>query len=137
MKSMGEVRGIGKTIEEALFKGLVSAGFKMCHPTKKKPVGVYFTVNDQDKEEALSIAKKFSDLGCNLYATAGTAKVISALGIDVTVVDRLKATKQVSKLMDEEKIEYIIYTGKTDVDSIADYIELHHHTIIISVTLHT
>ncbi len=137
MKSTGEVLGIGKTIEEALFKGLVSAGFKMCHPTKKKPVGVYFTVNDQDKEEALSIAKKFSDLGCNLYATAGTAKVISALGIDVTVVDRLKATKQVSKLMDEEKIDYIIYTGKTDVDSIADYIELHHHAILLGVTLLT
>ncbi len=137
MKSTGEVLGIGKTIEEALFKGLVSAGFKMCHPTKEKPVGVYFTVNDQDKFEIVSIAKKFSDLGCNLYATAGTAKVISALGIDVTVVDRLKATKQVSKLMDEGKIDYIIYTGKTDVDSIGDYIELHHHAILLGITVLT
>lgn len=137
MKSTGEVLGIGKTIEEALFKGLVSAGFKMCHPTKEKPVGVYFTVNDQDKFEIVSIAKKFADLGCNLYATAGTAKVISELGIDVTVVDRLKATKQVSGLMDEGKIDYIIYTGKTDVDSIADYIELHHHAILLGITVLT
>lgn len=137
MKSTGEVLGIGKTIEEALFKGLVSAGFKMCHPTKEKPVGVYFTVNDQDKFEIVSIAKKFADLGCNIYATAGTAKVISALGIDVTVVDRLKATKQVSKLMDEGKIDYIIYTGKTDVDSISDYIELHHHAILLGITVLT
>ncbi len=137
MKSTGEVLGIGKTIEEALFKGLVSAGFKMCHPTHDKPVGVYFTINDQDKFEIVSIAKKFSDLGCNIYATAGTAKVISDLGIDVTVVDRLKATKQVSKLMDEGKIDYIIYTGKTDVDSIADYIELHHHAILLGITVLT
>lgn len=137
MKSTGEVLGIGKTIEEALFKGLVSAGFKMCHPTKEKPVGVYFTVNDQDKFEIVSIAKKFADLGCNLYATAGTAKVISELGIDVTVVDRLKATKQVSGLMDEGKIDYIIYTGKTDVDSINDYIELHHHAILLGITVLT
>ncbi|MDE6059246.1 MAG: carbamoyl-phosphate synthase large subunit [Clostridia bacterium] len=137
MKSTGEVLGIGKTIEEALFKGLVSAGFKMCHPTKEKPVGVYFTVNDQDKFEIVSIAKKFADLGCNLYATAGTAEVISDLGIDVTIVDRLKATKQVSKLMDEGKIDYIIYTGKTDVDSIADYIELHHHAILLGITVLT
>ena len=137
MKSTGEVLGIGKTIEEALFKGLVSAGFKMCHPTHEKPVGVYFTVNDQDKFEIVSIAKKFSDLGCNLYATEGTAKVISALGIDVTVVDRLKATKQVSHLMDEGKIDYIIYTGKTDVDSIRDYIELHHHAILLGITVLT
>ena len=137
MKSTGEVLGIGKTIEEALFKGLVSAGFKMCHPTKDKPVGVYFTVNDQDKFEVVSIAKKFSDLGCRLYATAGTAKVISDLGVEVTVVERLKATKQVSKLMDEGKIDYIVYTGKTDVDSIADYIELHHHAILLGVTVLT
>ncbi len=137
MKSTGEVLGIGKTIEEALFKGLVSAGFKMCHPTKEKPVGVYFTVNDQDKFEIVSIAKKFADLGCNIYATAGTAKVISALGIDVTVVERLKATKQVCSLMDEGKIDYIIYTGKTDVDSIADYINLHHHAILLGITVLT
>ena len=137
MKSTGEVLGIGKTIEEALFKGLVSAGFKMCHPTAEKPVGVYFTVNDQDKFEIVSIAKKFADLGCNLYATAGTAKVISDLGIDVTIVDRLKATKQVSKLMDDGKIDYIIYTGKTDVDSINDYIELHHHAILLGITVLT
>ena len=137
MKSTGEVLGIGKTIEEALFKGLVSAGFKMCHPTKEKPVGVYFTVNDQDKFEIVSIAKKFADLGCNLYATAGTAKVISDLGIDVTVVERLKSAKQVSELMDEGKIDYIIYTGKTDVDSISDYIELHHHAILLGITVLT
>ena len=137
MKSTGEVLGIGKTIEETLFKGLVSAGFKMCHPTPHRPVGVYFTVNDQDKFEIVSIAKKFADLGCSLYATAGTAKVISALGIDVTVVDRLKATKQVSKLMDDGKIDYIIYTGKTDMDSISDYIELHHHAILLGITVLT
>ena len=100
-------------------------------------MGVYFTVNDQDKFEIVSIAKKFADLGCTLYATAGTAKVISDLGIDVTVVDRLKATKQVSKLMDEGKIDYVIYTGKTDVDSIADYIELHHHAILLGITVLT
>ncbi|MDE5547407.1 MAG: diaminopimelate epimerase, partial [Clostridia bacterium] len=120
-----------------LFKGLVSAGFKMCHPTPEKPVGVFFTVNDQDKYEVVSIAKKFADLGCNLYATAGTAKVISDLGIDVTVVDRLKATKQLCRLMDEGKIDYIVYTGKTDVDAIADYIELHHHAILLGITVLT
>ncbi len=137
MKSTGEVLGIGKNIEEALFKGLVSAGFKMCHPTREKPVGVYFSVNDQDKFEIVSVAKKFADLGCNLYATAGTAKVISDLGIDVTRVEHFHATTQVSRLMDEGKIDYIIYTGKTDTKSIADYIALHHHAILLGVAVLT
>jgi len=137
MKSTGEVLGIGKTIEEAMFKGLVSAGFKMCHPSDKRPVGVYMTVNDQDKLELLSIAKKFGDLGCNMYATKGTAKVINDLGIDCQVVDRLSATDTVIKLMDEGKIDYIVYTGKTDMESINDFIRLHHHAILLGITVLT
>ncbi len=137
MKSTGEVLGIGKTIEEAMFKGLVSAGFKMCHPSERKPVGVYMTVNDQDKLEVLSIAKKFGDLGCTMYATKGTAKVIEDLGFDCTVVDRLSATDSVIKLMDEGKIDYVLYTGKTDMESINDFIRLHHHAILLGITVLT
>ena len=137
MKSTGEVLGIGKTIEEAMFKGLVSAGFKMCHPSERRPVGVYMTVNDQDKFELLSIAKKFADLGCNMYATKGTAKVIKDLGIDCIEVDRLSATDTVINLMDEGKIDYVIYTGKTDMESINDFIKLHHHAILLGITVLT
>ena len=137
MKSTGEVLGIGKTLEEAMFKGLVSAGFKMCHPSEKRPVGVYMTVNDQDKLDLLTIAKKFGDLGCNMYATKGTAKVINDLGIDCQVVDRLSATDTVIKLMDEGKIDYIVYTGKTDMESINDFIRLHHHAILLGITVLT
>lgn len=137
MKSTGEVLGIGKTIEEAMFKGLVSAGFKMCHPSEQRPVGVYMTVNDQDKFDIVSIAKKFGDLGCAMYATKGTAKVISELGLDVTVVDRLSATDSVIKLMDEGKIDYVVYTGKTDLESINDFIRLHHHAILLGITVLT
>ncbi len=137
MKSTGEVLGIGKTIEEAMFKGLVSAGFKMCHPSERRPVGVYMTVNDQDKLDVLSIAKKFGDLGCTMYATKGTAKVINDVGFDCTVVERLSATDTVIKLMDEGKIDYIVYTGKTDMESINDFIRLHHHAILLGITVLT
>lgn len=134
MKSTGEVLGIGKNIEEALFKGLVSAGFKLCHPTKQNPVGVYFTVNDQDKFEILGLAKKFSDLGS--ISTPPRARRIPSrtLGIEVTTVDRLSSGDEVLKLMDEGKVDYIVYTGKTDMDSIDDYIRLHHHAILLGIT---
>ena len=137
MKSTGEVLGIGKTIEEAMFKGLVSAGFKMCHASERRPVGVYMTVNDQDKLDLLTIAKKFGDLGCTMYATKGTAKVINDLGFDCSVVDRLSATDSVIKLMDEGKIDYVVYTGKTDMESINDFIRLHHHAILLGITVLT
>ncbi|MDE6104630.1 MAG: carbamoyl-phosphate synthase large subunit, partial [Clostridia bacterium] len=137
MKSTGEVLGIGKTIEEALFKGLVSAGFNMKHPTKHNPSGIYFTINDQDKFEIVNIVKKFADLGLTLYATKGTCNVIKSLGLECSEVARLSSNEEIFKLMDEGKIDYIVYTGKTDVESISNYISLHHHAILLGITVLT
>ena len=137
MKSTGEVLGIGKTIEEALFKGLVSAGFNMKHPTKQHPSGIYFTINDQDKYEIVNIVKKFADLGLTFYATKGTANVIRSLGIECTEVARLSTNDDIFKLMDEGKIDYVVYTGKTDMESITNYISLHHHAILLGITVLT
>lgn len=137
MKSTGEVLGIGKTIEEALFKGLVSAGFNMKHPTKQKPAGIYFTINDQDKFEIVNIVKKFADLGLNLYATKGTADVIRSIGLECTDVARLSSNEEIFKLMDEGKVDYVVYTGKTDIESISNYISLHHHAILKGITVLT
>ncbi|MCM1437961.1 MAG: carbamoyl-phosphate synthase large subunit [Roseburia sp.] len=137
MKSTGEVLGIGKTIEEALFKGLVSAGFNMKHPTKQRPSGIYFTINDQDKLEIINIVKKFADLGLTLYATKGTADVIRSLGLDCTDVARLSTNDEIFKLMDDGKIDYIVYTGKTDIESITNYMSLHHHAILLGITVLT
>lgn len=137
MKSTGEVLGIGKTVEEALFKGLVSAGFNMKHPTKQTPSGIYFTINDQDKPEIINIVKKFADLGLTLYATKGTCKVIKSLGLDCFEVARLSSNDEIFKLMDEGKIDYVVYTGKTDVESITNYMSLHHHAILLGITVLT
>lgn len=137
MKSTGEVLGIGKTIEEALFKGLVSASFNMKHPTKQHPSGIYFTINDQDKPEIINIVKKFADLGLTLYATKGTADVIRSLGLECTDVARISTNDEIFKLMDDGKIDYIVYTGKTDVESITNYISLHHHAILLGITVLT
>ena len=137
MKSTGEVLGIGRTIEEALFKGLVSAGFNMKHPTKQQPSGIYFTINDQDKFEIVNIVKKFADLGLTFYATKGTAKVIRSLGIECTAVSRLSTNDDIFKLMDEGKIDYVVYTGKSDIESITNYMSLHHHAILLGITVLT
>lgn len=137
MKSTGEVLGIGKTIEEALFKGLVSAGFNMKHPTKQNPSGIYFTINDEDKFEIVNIVKKFADLGLTFYATKGTAQVIRSLGLECTEVARLSTNDDIFKLMDDGKIDYIVYTGKTDMESITNYISLHHHAILLGITVLT
>jgi carbamoyl-phosphate synthase large subunit len=58
MKSTGEVLGIGKTREEALYKGLVAAGYNM-----KRRGGLLVTVRDSDKIEMTDAVRKFYGSG--------------------------------------------------------------------------
>ena len=84
MKSTGEVMGKDVTIEKALYKGLVASGMEI-----KEYGSVLMTVSDKDKEEIVGIAKRFTNIGYRLLATAGTAKVIKDAGIRVEMVDKI------------------------------------------------
>ncbi len=134
MKSTGEVLGVGKNLTEALFKGMVSAGFRM---DLGKGDGVYITVGDNDKFEIVKLAKKFADLGLNIYATKGTAKAISALGgIEVGVVqegDGKTLLESATSLVDNEKIKLIVYTGAKTKQAQEDYISLHRTALLAGV----
>ncbi|WP_342469931.1 carbamoyl-phosphate synthase large subunit [Ureibacillus sp. FSL K6-3587] len=84
MKSTGEVMGKDETLEKALYKGLVASGMKI------QPYGtVLFTVADKDKEEAVSIAKRFQAVGYRIMATEGTAKKFEEAGILTEVVEKI------------------------------------------------
>ncbi|GIN70532.1 carbamoyl-phosphate synthase pyrimidine-specific large chain [Bacillus sp. J14TS2] len=84
MKSTGEVMGKDKTMEKALYKGLVASGMEI------KTYGtVLITVADKDKEEARRLAQRFSAIGYRILATSGTAKVIANEGIPVEVVGKI------------------------------------------------
>ncbi len=123
MKSTGEVLGVGKNLKEALFKGLVSAGFNV--DVNKNGHGVLITVTKQDRYEIVGLAKKLDDLGAKLWATPETAKKIERLGINVSVVNKLRDDNSIMDLVESGQLDYIIYTGKSDKKSIADYIRLH------------
>ncbi|MFC4617281.1 carbamoyl-phosphate synthase large subunit [Camelliibacillus cellulosilyticus] len=88
MKSTGEVLGRDQTLEKALYKGLLASG--MTIPT----VGsVLFTIADKDKEEALTLVRRFAEIGYNILATEGTAALIRRHNIPVTVVDKIAGDK--------------------------------------------
>ena len=53
MKSTGEVLGIGKTLEEAIYKGLTAAGYTM-----KKQGGVLLSVRESDHGEVAAVARQ-------------------------------------------------------------------------------
>lgn len=107
MKSTGEVLGIASTMTEALYKGLLGAGY-----TFKKDGGVFITVRDTDKEEVVDIAERFANLGFHLYATAGTAKTLRDYGLQVTKVYKIKESEQNTlALLESGKISYIVSTS--------------------------
>ncbi|MDE6029621.1 MAG: carbamoyl-phosphate synthase large subunit [Clostridiales bacterium] len=108
MKSTGEVLGIGKTLDEALYKGLVAAGYKM-----KRRGGILMTVRDTDKAEIAGVAKNYYELGFDLYATTGTAEVIRRSGMEVTVVNKLSEsqTENTMTMLNSGKIDYLVSTS--------------------------
>ena len=110
MKSTGEVLGIGKSLDEALYKGLCAAGYKMDRKSRKS---VLITVRDADKPEIAPIAKKYSEIGYKLYATGGTAAVLKRAGMDVTVVNKISdgGTDTTFDLLNSGKVDLLICTS--------------------------
>ena len=108
MKSTGEVLGVAATLEEALYKGLIAAGYKM-----QRGGGVFVTVRDSDKGEIGDIVKKYADMGFTIYATAGTARVLETYNIDSVVVNKIHEDENNNtlSLIESGKIQYVISTS--------------------------
>ena len=130
MKSTGEVLGLGKNMQEALFKGLVSAGYKVESEEKK---GVLISVNRRDQPEILDTARKLDELGFRLYATDGTAREIERLGTSVEIVGKLGRDNRVFQLLEDGKIDYVILTGSTEPEYIRDFIRLNHRCVQLGI----
>jgi len=83
MKSTGEVMGIDFNFESALTKTLLAAGLML--PPQG---GMLLSIADRDKPEATPIIKKLATTGYKLYATEGTAAMMNAMGLPVTLITK-------------------------------------------------
>ncbi|MBO5236100.1 MAG: carbamoyl-phosphate synthase large subunit [Spirochaetaceae bacterium] len=126
MKSTGEVLGLAGTLDEALYKGLVAAGYRM-----KKTGGVLFSVRKTDQFEIVDTARKFYDLGFKLYATEGTAKVIKDFGMEVQVVNKIHENSEdnILTLLDTGNIDYVISTSAKGRIPTFDSVKLRRKTV--------
>ena len=132
MKSTGEVLGLGRTLAEAMFKGLTAAGLTV-PPLHGGVTGVLLSVETNDYPEILALARRFYELGLRLYATSGTATAISALGIEVTAVPNATESDTLWKLMEQGALRYIIYTGAVKDATMGDYIALHRRAMQLGI----
>ena len=133
MKSTGEVLGLGKNLNEAIFKGLTSAGFSLKAPSAGADVGVFISVGEHDLREIVTLAKKLSDLGMKIYATKQTAEAIEGLGISVVSIGAVGETNDAYELIESGKISYIVYTGTLFDTSLNEFIALHRKALQHSV----
>lgn len=86
MKSTGEVLGIDRTFEGALYKALVGSGVSF-----KGEGCVLLTVKEDDKAGAVEIAKELHRSGRQITATPGTASAIRAAGVPCEAVNKIQA----------------------------------------------
>ena len=102
MKSTGEVLGIGKTLPEALYKGMLAAGYSF--PSQGS---LLVTVSDPYKPELIPIASNFEKLGFKIYSTSGTALKLHSNYIAANVLRRIRE--------DRPNIESYIRDGRLDI----------------------
>ncbi|MBA2311579.1 MAG: carbamoyl-phosphate synthase large subunit, partial [Actinobacteria bacterium] len=84
MRSTGEVMGIARNFGSAFAKAELAAGVAL--PMKGS---VFISVSNRDKRAVIFPAKRLQDLGFELLATSGTARVLSRAGVRVEVIPKV------------------------------------------------
>ncbi len=84
MKSTGEVMGIDERWEIAYGKAQIAAGNQLPHSGM-----VFISVNDQDKEAILEVAKQMRQNGFRIISTRGTAQFLIEHGIPAEKVNKV------------------------------------------------
>ena len=133
MKSTGEVLGLGRTMTEALFKGLTSSGMNVASIHNGHHVGALISVDDHDLLEVVGLAKKLDDLGVTLFAPPDTAHAIEKLGIHVNHVKSIRESDHIFRVLESGKINLIVYTGDLLVSTYDHFRALHKRAMQLSI----
>jgi carbamoyl-phosphate synthase large subunit len=116
MRSTGEVMGIDRTFGLAFAKSQIAAGDRL-------PSGgtVFLSLADRDKRNGVLVARRFTEQGFEIAATAGTAALLEAEGVPVArVVGKVTPGAEPSpadgatavELLADGKIDLVINTPR-------------------------
>ena len=98
MKSTGEVMGVDDNFSKALTKSLIAANISV-----KPKTSFLLSISNQKKSDAVPLIRDLNKLGCELYATTGTAELIHGLGIPVTTVKKIETEEDIRNAAREGK----------------------------------
>ena len=106
MKSTGEVMGVGATFAEAFAKASLGAGVVLPRSGR-----AFLSVKDSDKAGIVAVARNLIELGFKLIATRGTARLLTAAGLEVQIVNKVtEGRPDISDVLKNEKVELIVNT---------------------------
>jgi carbamoyl-phosphate synthase large subunit len=89
-----------------MYKALVASGIRM-----QNYGTVIFTLADEDKAEALPLARRFYDMGFNIEATTMTARYMKAHGVKTRL--RHKLSEGSTEILDSIRAGYVSYVVNT------------------------
>ena len=117
MTSTGEVMGIDRDFPSALSKALLAANLGL-----RDGIGVLLSIADQHKAESVELVRELHRAGCRLYATEGTAAMVSAMGMPVTMTTKKlgEGHPNVVDVIDDGSVGAVINTLSGDTSTLRD-----------------
>jgi len=133
MKSTGEVMGIDSTVGMAFLKSQVAAGNAL--PTSGN---VFLSLRDDDKKDAIPLARLLIELGYTVYATLGTSTILWDNNINSQAIFRIsKGRPNVIDLIEEKKVGWIINTPSPGATPQIDETKMRAHAVIRGIPITT
>ncbi|MDM1716134.1 carbamoyl-phosphate synthase large subunit [Thiopseudomonas alkaliphila] len=134
MKSTGEVMGVGDSFAEAFAKSQMGASETL--PTEGT---VFLSVREDDKPYVATLARDLIELGFEVVATSGTARIIEAADLPVRRVNKVtEGRPHVVDMIKNAEVTLIINTTEGR-QSIADSFSIRRnalqHKVYLTTTL--
>ncbi len=134
MKSTGEAIGYDDSLNRALYKSLQASNMRVVNYGT-----VLVSMADQDKDVALPLIRRFYDLGFNIEATSGTAKMLKEHGIKTRVKKKIsEGSEEILESIRKGHVTYIINTiTNTDTSTTKDGYQIRRCAVENNVTTFT
>ncbi len=133
MKSTGEVMGVGKSFGEAFVKSQLAAGAKL-----PETGAAFISVRDGDKLAVVHVARELLKLGFRLLATRGTAGVLAAHGIAVTVVNKVvEGRPHIVDMIKNGEVSLVVNTVEEKRSAVSDSRSIRTSAVQRRVTYYT
>ena len=132
MKSTGEVMGIDDDFLSSYIKSQIACGNIL--PSKGN---VFISIDDDNKKNIISIAKKLKKLKFNLIATKGTAKLLNDNDIITEKINKVKeGSPHIVDSLTKNKIDLVINTTKSQ-SSVKDSYGIRRTSLMYNIPYYT